>query len=106
MLQRVGGQDRFKKKYCDIMKKIIIANRECSEIINSLPKKKKERQYALYQSIVLFKADEYAHQLTKLAPYTSNQQMIDRKTSVYICKGNSCHAPVTDFQTIESSIIC
>jgi hypothetical protein len=57
-------------------------------------------------SVLIFKTDEYAQQLSKLAPYTSNQQMIDRKTSVYICKGNSCHAPVTDLQTIESSIIC
>jgi hypothetical protein len=51
--------------------------------------------------IVLFKPDEYSHQLSNLAPYTKNQHMIDQKTSVYICKGHSCQAPVTDMSHLD-----
>jgi len=51
---------------------------------------------------VILKDDIFAHKLSKLAPYTKDQQMIDEKVSVYICKGQTCEMPLTDMNDIMS----
>ncbi|KPA19559.1 protein containing DUF255 [Candidatus Magnetomorum sp. HK-1] len=67
---------------------------EIKEILNTI-----QVQY-LPDKIFIFKDETCPEKLSKLAKYTKNQKMIHGKTTLYICKGQSCERPLTDFNEI------
>jgi len=56
---------------------------------------KKLNNIYLPNKVVLFKDNSCSEKLNNIAPYVTNQNMINGKTALYICKGNYCKNPVT-----------
>jgi uncharacterized protein len=47
-------------------------------------------------SVVIVKDVDEAEALKKLIPYTEGQDMVDDKTTAYVCENFACRAPITD----------
>jgi uncharacterized protein len=47
-------------------------------------------------SVVVVKDVDEAEALKKLIPYTAGQDMVDDKTTAYVCENFACRAPITD----------
>ena len=51
-------------------------------------------------SVVVVKDVDEAEALKKLIPYTEGQNMVDDKTTAYICENFACRAPITDINKL------
>jgi uncharacterized protein YyaL (SSP411 family) len=56
-------------------------------------------------SILHVKTERSGIILNEVAPYTSNQQMIDGQASLYVCKHFTCDKPVTGFNEIKKVFV-
>jgi hypothetical protein len=74
---------------CEI---VICGRREDSHIKEII--RKLQSMYSPDKTVIL-KDAFFAEQLSELAPYTKDYQMIDDKVSVYVCKGHACERPLT-----------
>jgi uncharacterized protein YyaL (SSP411 family) len=54
------------------------------------------------EKVVLFKTAENADDLANLAPFTEEQEMVDGKPTVYICRNFACEQPVTSLEELKS----
>jgi uncharacterized protein YyaL (SSP411 family) len=54
--------------------------------------------------VVLFKDPAEAGQLEQLAPFTKDQQMVDGKATVYICRNFACERPVNSLDELKSRL--
>ncbi|QBG49240.1 thioredoxin domain-containing protein [Verrucomicrobia bacterium S94] len=51
--------------------------------------------------VILLKDAEHADQLAVLAPFTEEQQMIDGKPTVYLCRNFSCEKPINRLEELK-----
>lgn len=51
--------------------------------------------------VILFKNDTNADQLTKLAPFTKDQNQVGGKPTVYICRNFACEKPINSLEELK-----
>ncbi len=78
---------------------IVISGRQGNEDTNAVIRLL-NRIY-LPNKVVLLRDPATAETLGRLASYTRNQQMVDQRATVYICRGYVCKKPETDLKRIE-----
>ena len=54
--------------------------------------------------VVLFKDAENAGKLAELAPFTKNQNMVDGKPTVYICRNFACEKPINSLNELKARV--
>jgi len=72
-----------------------IENREVLDYIHSVYRPGK---------VVIFKNAENAEQLAELAPFTRAQEMVNGKTTIYICRNFSCEQPINSLQALKEHL--
>jgi uncharacterized protein YyaL (SSP411 family) len=55
----------------------------------------------LPNKVILFKNASNKDALSKIAPWTKNQEMINGETTYYICENFACQLPTNDFPTVK-----
>lgn len=55
--------------------------------------------------VVLFISDGDRERLNKIAPYTSNYEKVDNKTTVYVCRNYTCSLPTNDVDEMEKLLL-
>jgi len=96
--------NRASQAFTQLIMAYQFAQNESSEIVicgkrdDSHTQKMLQKLQSTYgpDKTVLFKDELCAPTLSKLAPYTKEQKMIDGKASVYVCKNHSCEKPLRD----------
>ncbi|MDZ8118420.1 thioredoxin domain-containing protein [Pontiella agarivorans] len=65
-----------------------------------------EYLHSVYQPgrVMLHKDADHADQLAVIAPFTKEQQMIDGKPTVYICRNFACEKPVNTLEELKGRI--
>ena len=93
--------------YASILSAFIFELSKPKEIVVVGPKDSKETETALKilkskyipNKVILFKnTDDKLESLTPLAKWTSSHEMINNKTTYYICEDFSCKLPTTDIE--------
>ena len=93
--------------YASILSAFIFEFSKPKEIVVVGPKDSKETESALKilkskyipNKVILFKdTDDKLESLTPLAKWTSSHEMINNKTTYYICEDFSCKLPTTDIE--------
>lgn len=56
------------------------------------------RQVYLPNKVLVFRPEENATEITKIAKYTEYQQMIDGKATAYVCQNFACNQPTADMK--------
>ena len=59
----------------------------------------------LPNKVVLLKTPETSSELATVAEYSENLKMINGQTTVYICKGFTCDAPITSLDELKKKIL-
>jgi uncharacterized protein YyaL (SSP411 family) len=54
--------------------------------------------------VVLFKDPDDSKQLEKLAAFTKEQDMVDGKTTVYICRNFACEKPINSLEELKARL--
>ena len=90
----------FGVKSCEI---VIAGNYDSEDTGKMLRALRKE---FLPNKVVLFKDEsrdksKKTADISKIAKYTENQNMLDGKATVYVCKNFSCSSPVTDISDLN-----
>jgi len=60
------------------------------------------RSKKLVQTVVLFKPEQAAGTISRLAPFVEDMTMIDGRGAAYVCQGFSCRAPVTSVDELSA----
>jgi uncharacterized protein YyaL (SSP411 family) len=55
--------------------------------------------------ITLFKSEEHADRLSKIASFTKGLETVEGKSTAYVCKNFSCTEPTTDVQTMLDHLL-
>ncbi|MFC4075955.1 thioredoxin domain-containing protein [Salinithrix halophila] len=55
-------------------------------------------------SVLLYRPEGKAEEITHLVPYTAEQHTVDRKPAAYICRNFACERPVTLLTELETKI--
>lgn len=56
----------------------------------------------LFELSVLVKTEQNEGYLSSIAPFTKNHPILDGKVSCYLCRNQTCHAPVFDAESLET----
>lgn len=92
---------------------LLFANSKSGEIVLLGDRNEKSIQRMLktininflpFTTIVLKDAEAIKDNISKLAPYTEGQVMMDDEATAYICENFACRAPITDIDEFEQIV--
>jgi uncharacterized protein YyaL (SSP411 family) len=80
---------------------VIVGDRKSASVQSFIDKINKN---FMPYSVVVVKDVEEADEIKKMIPYTEGQNMVDDKTTAYICENFACRAPITNIDKLMEVI--